>query len=129
MLLRKVLQVESQVRWPINGEVRPDAPAMLSNGSDEQAHWSRNSVALVGPLTPGSGATGGAGVHVRRCAVDGDGTEDTTSLIGGDDTLESIKGPGVLCKDPPRKLEAAKENLAARLQIIASGKVEGHRVG
>ena len=115
MLVRKVLQVEGQVRWPIDGEIWPDAPTMLRNGSDEQAHWSRDSVALVGPLTPGSSATRGAGVHVRRSAVDGDGTEDTTSLIGGDDTLESINGPGVLRKNPSCKLEAAKEDLASWL--------------
>ena len=59
VLVRNVLHVEGQVRWPSDGEIRPDAPTMLRNGSDEQAHWSRNSVALVGPLTPGSSATGG----------------------------------------------------------------------
>ena len=112
-----------------NGEVGPDATAVLSNRGDEQAHWSRNSMALVGPLTPGSSATWGAGVHVRRCAVDGDGTEDTTSLIGGDDTLESFDGPGVLRKDPSCKLESAKEDLAAWLQSILSSNVESHRIG
>ena len=129
MLVREVLQVESQVRWPNDGKIWPDAPTMLRNGSDEQAHRTSNSMALVGPLSPGSSATRGAGVHVRRSAVDGDGTEDTTSLIGGNDTLESFDGPGVLRKDPSCKLEAAKEDLAAWLQSILSSNVESHRVG
>ena len=68
MLVRQVLQVEGQVRWPIDGEIRTDAPTMLRNGSDEQAHWSRNSMALEGPLAPGSGATGrGRGPCVALC--------------------------------------------------------------
>ena len=84
---------------------------------------------LVGPLASGSRPTGRARIHDRCCAVDRNGAEDTLRLVGSDDTLESIDGPGVLCKDPPCKLEAAKEDLAAGLQSIASGYVEGHRVG
>ena len=61
--------------------------------------------------------------------VDSNGTKDTLVLVGGNDALEEIDGPGVLCKDLSGKLESAQEDLAAWLQSIASGYMEGHRVG
>ena len=86
-------------------------------------------MALIGPLASGSCPTGRAWVHGRRCAVDCNGSENTLGLVGSAKTLESLNSPGVIRKDPPGKLEAAKENLAARLESVASGDVEGHRVG
>ena len=85
-------------------------------------------MALVGPLPSGSCPTGRARVHDWGCSIDCNGTEDTLCLVGSDDALENTDGPRVLGEDTPGKLKSTKENLAARLQSMASGDVESHRV-
>ena len=66
MLVGDVLQVESQVRWPRDGEVRPDTPTVFSEGSDEQSNRTRHTMALIGPSAPGGGTARRAGVHLWR---------------------------------------------------------------
>ena len=84
---------------------------------------------LIGPLTPGSSTTWGAGFHVWRGDVVGNGAQDPFGFVSRDDALVDVDGPWVLGEDAPSKLQSSKQNLATRLQGKRGGDVKRHRVG
>ena len=129
LLVWQMLQVESKESRTSDSEIRPDAPTMLSQGGDEEAHWSSNLVALIGPLAPGSRTAWRTRIHQWGSGVVGNGAKDPFSFIGSDDTLKHTDSPRMLGENAPGELESAKQNLAARLKGKVGGDVEGHRVG
>ena len=129
LLVWQMLQVESKESRTSDSKIRPDAPTMLSQGGDEEAHWTSHLVVLIGPLAPGSRTTGRTRIHQWGSGVVGNGAKDPFGFVGSDDALDHNDSLRMLGKNAPGELKSAKQNLAARLEGKVGGDVEGHRVG
>ena len=81
VLVWDVHQVEGEVGRPRNSEVGSDIAAVLGNRSDQQAHRTRSTMALVSPFAPACSTTGRARLHVRRRAAIRDGSQESHLFI------------------------------------------------
>ena len=129
LLVWQMLQVESKESRTSDSKIRPDAPTMLSQGGDEEAHWTSYLVALIGLRAPGSRTAGRTRIHQWGSGVVGNGAKEPFGCVGSDDTLHHDDSPRMLGENAPGKLKSAEQNLAARLKGKVGGDVEGHRVG
>ena len=129
VLVRDVLQVEGEMSWASNGEVRSDVAAVLRKRRNEKPDRTRSLVTLACPLSSASGPTRRAWLHERRGAASRNSSKEPHLFISGNSSSEDLNGPRMLSEDSPCKSDAFEQDLTSRFQGESGGSVEGNDVG
>ena len=129
VLVRDVLQVEGEMSWASNGEVRSDIAAVLRKRRNEKPDRTRSLVTLACPLSSASSPTRRAWLHERRGAASRNSSKEPHLFISSNGTREDLNGPRMLGEDSPGKGDALEQDLATRFQGKSGGGMERHDVG